>query len=347
MTNTGANTTDGVRLLSHRPSVLYKVEHLAEPGRRRHRGGGTDARRAGLGRPAQGAARRAPADGARGLFAVRLADPQALPLPAATLLDRARTDWFPEFLSHGLMRPHFQPIVDLASGRVVGREALMRGKLGAVEVRGGGAARRRRGPRRPLLLRHARPRGRHRDRDPAPARGGDPLRQPRPARRARRRVVPAHHLGRRRARHGRPPRRACASSSCAPSAARTATCWWRSSRAHRRRGALIALDDLAGGATSLAYLEALKPDFAKLDVKVTSGIETSPGRSRLVAALVECAHEGNALVVAEGVERVSEFEAMKTLGVDLGQGFYFGQPTERPMAVDPRLVRARPELARA
>ena len=32
---------------------------------------------------------------------------------------------------------------------------------------------------------------------------------------------------------------------------------------------------------------------------------------------------------------------MQDLAVDLGQGFYFGQPTERPMAVDTRLVRAR------
>jgi EAL domain-containing protein (putative c-di-GMP-specific phosphodiesterase class I) len=30
---------------------------------------------------------------------------------------------------------------------------------------------------------------------------------------------------------------------------------------------------------------------------------------------------------------------MAELGVDLGQGFYFGQPTEKPMAVDSRLVR--------
>ena len=53
------------------------------------------------------------------------------------------------------------------------------------------------------------------------------------------------------------------------------------------------------------------------------------------------------MVVAEGIERVDEYEAMLELGVDLGQGFYFGQPTERPMAVDPRLVRrARPERGR-
>ena len=50
-------------------------------------------------------------------------------------------------------------------------------------------------------------------------------------------------------------------------------------------------------------------------------------------------HEFGAKVVAEGVERVDEFKAMAELGVDLGQGFYFGQPTEKPMAVAPRLVR--------
>ena len=49
-------------------------------------------------------------------------------------------------------------------------------------------------------------------------------------------------------------------------------------------------------------------------------------------------------MVAVGIERVGEFEAMRELDVDFGQGFYFGHPTERPMAVDVRLVRPRPEL---
>src|ERR1700742_2736476 len=35
------------------------------------------------------------------------------------------------------MKPHFQPIIDLTTGVAFGREALMRGKLGAVELRGG------------------------------------------------------------------------------------------------------------------------------------------------------------------------------------------------------------------
>ena len=44
-------------------------------------------------------------------------------------------------------------------------------------------------------------------------------------------------------------------------------------------------------------------------------------------------------MVAEGIERVDEFRAMVELGVDLGQGFYFGQATEKPMAVDARMVK--------
>src|ERR671910_1316677 len=137
MTTTEATTTDGVRLLSHRPSVLYKVEHLAESPEGdiaveglKLAGPGWDDRLKTLLQALSQSERAC-------LFAVRIGDEQALPLPAETLLDRARTDWFPEFLSHGLMRPHFQPIVDITTGLPFGREALMRGKLGAVELRGG------------------------------------------------------------------------------------------------------------------------------------------------------------------------------------------------------------------
>jgi EAL domain-containing protein (putative c-di-GMP-specific phosphodiesterase class I) len=114
--------------------------------------------------------------------------------------------------------------------------------------------------------------------------------------------------------------------------------------AHRKRGAMVALDDMSAGAESLHYLELLRPDVVKIDNALTAGIQHSAARRRLVAALVDCAHEQGCKVVAEGVERVDEFQAMADLGVDLGQGFYFGQPTERPMAVDVRLVRPRAEL---
>jgi EAL domain-containing protein (putative c-di-GMP-specific phosphodiesterase class I) len=338
-----ATGTDGVRLLSHRPSVLYKVEHLAtEPVE-----GDIAVEGLVLAGPAWSErlkellATVSPPERAC-LFALRLSDDQALPLPAETLLDRARTDWFPEFLSHGLMRPHFQPIVEIATGRAYGREALMRGKLGAVEVRGGellAAAE----AHDALFSFDSRARA-------AALEIGLPLMpdgevlfvnlDPRAALDVDSSLRTTWPVV---SRLNGDPSRICL-EIVRPERTADREMLEDLVSAHRKRGALIALDDLSGGPDSLSYLEALKPDFAKIDNKLTAGIQYSSGRRQLVAALVECAHECKARVVAEGVERVGEFEAMRDLGVDFGQGFYFGQPTERPMAVDPRLVRARPEL---
>src|SRR3954451_9391290 len=118
---TAPETTDGVRLLSHRPSVLFKVEqHATEPcdGDIAVQGvvisgpGWVDRLRDLMGTLSH-------AEQAF-LFAVRLDDRTGLPLPARPLLDRALTDWFPNFPSAGKMAPVFQPIMDLRTGQVYG-----------------------------------------------------------------------------------------------------------------------------------------------------------------------------------------------------------------------------------
>src|SRR3954453_5508233 len=333
-----APVADGVRLLSHRPSVLYKVEHLA-----------TEAPAGDI--AVEGLVLAGPQGHERlkellnslsqseraCLFALRLPDEQALPLPADTLLDRARTDWFPEFLSHGQMKPHFQPIVELDTGRAFGREALMRGKLGAVEVRGGelmAAAeahdalfsfdyRARTAaleiglpllPEGEILFVNLDPR--------ASLDVESSLRTTWP-------VV---------GRLGADPSRICLELT-KPERCPDRDLLGELAAAHRKRGALLALDDLSGGTESLHSLEALRPDIGKIDQALTAGIQPSAARRRLVAALVECAHELGCKVVAEGIERVDEYETMLDLGVDLGQGYYFGHPTDRPMAVDARLFK--------
>jgi EAL domain-containing protein (putative c-di-GMP-specific phosphodiesterase class I) len=338
-----STSTDGVRLLSHRPSVLYKVEHLAtEPvvgdiaieGLQLAGPDWEERLKTLLGSLSR--SERAC------LFAVRLSDEQGLPIPADTLLDRSRTDWFPEFLSHGQMTPHFQPIIDLKTGRAFGREALMRGKMGAVEVRGAELlaaaeahdavfsfdARARAAaleiglpllPEGEILFVNLDPR--------AVLDVDSSLRTTWPV------VI----------RLGADPARICL-ELIRPERTADRDMLKALVDAHRERGALVALDDLSGGSDSLACLEELKPDLGKIDRAMTAGIQHSPARRRLVAALVECAQEHGCRVVAEGIERVDEFEAMRELGVDLGQGFYFGQPTAKPMAVDPRLVRRRAEL---
>jgi EAL domain-containing protein (putative c-di-GMP-specific phosphodiesterase class I) len=334
---TTETTIDGVRLLSHRPSVLYKVEHLGTVP------ASGDLAVEGLAIEGQGWEERLrgllaglSASERASLLAVRLGDERALPLPASVLLDRRRTDWFPSFLSHGLMRPHFQPIVDLATGQPVGREALMRGRLGAVEVRGGeliAAAE----AHDALFSFDTRARA-------AALEVGLPLMtagevlfvnvDPRAVIDVEASVRSTWPIADRFAGDVQVCLELVDVDACpdVPMLEAMVT-------AHRRRGALISLDDLSGGAAALRCLEVLRPDFAKIDLDITSGIQHSVGRRRLVAALVECAHEVGARVVAEGIERVDEFEAMRDLGVDLGQGYYFGHPAERPMPVDPRLVR--------
>jgi EAL domain-containing protein (putative c-di-GMP-specific phosphodiesterase class I) len=343
MSQVAGSAADGVRLLSHRPSVLYKVEHhatepvdgdiaveglvLAGPG--------WDERLkellASLAQPERAC-----------LFAMRLGDDQALPLPAETLLDRARTDWFPDFLSHGQMKPHFQPIVDLRTGRVYGREALMRGKLGATEVRGG------------ELLAAAEAHDAlfsfdYRARTAALEIGlpllpeGEILfvnldpRAVLDVESSLRTTWPV--VGR----LGADPSLICL-EIVKPERCPDRDLLRQMVEAHRKRGALLALDDLSGGSESLACLEALRPDVGKIDQGLTAGIQHSDARRRLVMALVECAHELGCKVVAEGIERVDEYETMVELGVDLGQGYYFGHPAERPMAVDGRLFKRRGEL---
>jgi EAL domain-containing protein (putative c-di-GMP-specific phosphodiesterase class I) len=332
-----------VRLLSHRPSVLYKVEHLATES------GAGDIAVEGLQLAGPGWEQRLKelleslSRSERAcLFAVRLADEQGLPLPADTLLDRSRTDWFPEFLSRGLMTPHFQPIIDLADGKAFGREALMRGKLGTTELRGAelmAAAE----AHDALFSFDSRARA-------AALEIGLPLLpdgeilfvnlDPRA-------VIDVESSLRTTwpvvLRMGADPSRICL-ELIRPERSPDREMLKSLVNAHRERGALVGLDDLSGGSDSLSCLEDLRPDIGKIDRAITAGIQHSPARRRLVAALVECAHEQGCRVVAEGIERVDEFETMCELGVDLGQGFYFGQPTAKPMAVDPRLVRRRTEL---
>lgn len=329
---------DGVRLLSHRPSVLYKVEHLAsEPA-----AGDIAVEGLLIAGPAWDERLRTVIKSLSiseraCLFAVRLADEQSLPVPAETLLDRTRTDWFPEFLSHGRMRPHFQPIIDLRTGQAIGREALMRGMLGNVELRGG------------ELLAAAEAHDAlfsfdYRARTAA-LEVGLPLLPPGEilfvnvdprasldVESSMRTTWPV--VGR----LGADPSRLCL-ELVKPERCLDRELLAAMVKEHRKRGAKVALDDLSGGPDSLACLELLKPDVAKIDTALTAGIQHSVARRALVKALVDCAHELGAKVVAEGVERVDEFRAMADLGVDFGQGFYFGQPTEKPMAVEPRLVR--------
>jgi EAL domain-containing protein (putative c-di-GMP-specific phosphodiesterase class I) len=330
-------SSEGVRLLAHRPSVLFKIEHLGDQPE------GADVSTDGVIISGPGWGDRlqhlmsdlSSAERAL-LFAVRLDDDSGLPLAAKTLLDRARTDWFPKFLSQGQLTPVFQPLVDLADGSVYGREALIRGRMGKVELRGQELfdaavvhdalfsfdARARAAvleagiPRLPdgeLLFIKVEPRAvldvesSLRAVWPQVQRaGGSPER------------IGIELVGAERFDDVQLLQALVAH--------------------HRDQGAKISLDDLSVGTEALSILEALKPDIAKLSLRLCKGIEASPARRHLVGALVEVAHELGVRVVAVGIERDFELEHIQELGFDLGQGFYLGQPNEEMLPVDRAFV---------
>jgi EAL domain-containing protein (putative c-di-GMP-specific phosphodiesterase class I) len=95
---------------------------------------------------------------------------------------------------------------------------------------------------------------------------------------------------------------------------------------YRRLGFKIALDDFGMGYSSLARLAALEPDVIKLDRELISDCDMHEARLTIVARMVSLTDQLGVRLVAEGVERQGEVEALRSVGVRLMQGYYFSRP---------------------
>lgn len=94
----------------------------------------------------------------------------------------------------------------------------------------------------------------------------------------------------------------------------------------RARGALIAVDDAGAGYGSLARITALHPHFVKIDRSLVHNLDNEPAKAAVVETLSELATRIDAWVVAEGIERLEELDALIRMRVPLGQGYAFGRP---------------------
>ncbi|GAC1321483.1 MAG: hypothetical protein NVSMB25_15240 [Thermoleophilaceae bacterium] len=92
------------------------------------------------------------------------------------------------------------------------------------------------------------------------------------------------------------------------------------------RGAALAVDDMGVGYSGLRQITALRPGYLKLDRSLVRGIESDPDRAALLRALAGYAEHTGSQMVAEGVETAAELATVRSLGVPLIQGFYFGRP---------------------
>lgn len=93
----------------------------------------------------------------------------------------------------------------------------------------------------------------------------------------------------------------------------------------RARGFGIALDDVSGTRDLETLLHDVKPAFVKLDRHLGAGLLDSKRKSP-VAEIVALSHATGALVLAEGVENQTLFDAYMERGVDMFQGYHCGAP---------------------
>ncbi|MFB9356487.1 EAL domain-containing protein [Actinoplanes nipponensis] len=98
----------------------------------------------------------------------------------------------------------------------------------------------------------------------------------------------------------------------------------------RAAGILIAVDDAGAGYASLTHVLHLRPDIIKLDIALVRDIDTDPIRAALARALASFAGDMGAMLIAEGIETHAEHEKLRSLGVELGQGYFMARPGPLP-----------------
>jgi EAL domain-containing protein (putative c-di-GMP-specific phosphodiesterase class I) len=100
------------------------------------------------------------------------------------------------------------------------------------------------------------------------------------------------------------------------------------------RGIRVAIDDVGAGYSSLRHVLEIGPQVLKLDVALVQGIDGDPARQAMAAGVMAFAQRTGALVIAEGVQTEAEAHALMAAGIPLGQGYLYGQPDALATALD-------------
>ena len=94
----------------------------------------------------------------------------------------------------------------------------------------------------------------------------------------------------------------------------------------RGHGLSIAIDDFGTGYSNMDYLTRLPADVLKIDQCFVRPLDREPRHRLLVRALVDMAHELGYRVVAEGIESAGIYDLVASFGCDEGQGYHMSRP---------------------
>ena len=96
----------------------------------------------------------------------------------------------------------------------------------------------------------------------------------------------------------------------------------------RRHGVRLAIDDFGTGYASLVYLRQLAVDIIKIDPSFVVGLGADATLAMLTRAIIQVGHDLGIEIVAEGIERPEHLELLREMGCRFGQGYLIAKPMD-------------------
>jgi EAL domain-containing protein (putative c-di-GMP-specific phosphodiesterase class I) len=96
----------------------------------------------------------------------------------------------------------------------------------------------------------------------------------------------------------------------------------------RAFGYRFALDDIDDISVKTSQLVSLKPDFLKIDLQLVQGIASNYLNQQIVREMVHLGRVNGSEMIAEGVEHPSDLNFIRNMGIRYGQGFFFAKPAK-------------------
>jgi PAS domain S-box-containing protein len=107
-------------------------------------------------------------------------------------------------------------------------------------------------------------------------------------------------------------------------------------------GLRLAVDDAGAGVANFNHLVELRPQLVKVDIGLVRGVNADLTRQALIVALLHFARSTDCRLVAEGIETEAERAALEKLEVEFGQGYLFGRPAEASIWAAPAAAPSTP-----